>query len=79
MADEWACDCGYITSAEPEGEKCPSCGSKMSKIVGVDDAAEKDKDSYDDAEMATPIDEEFDWDESKEDVEESGKPLKAHE
>ena len=66
MADEWACDeCGYITSAEPEAEKCPGCGAKMAKIVGVDDL-QKGGDNYDDDALAVSMedgedDEEFDW------------------
>jgi len=61
MADEWACDeCGYITSAEPEAEKCPGCGAKMAKIVGVDDF-EKNNSNYDDDDLATPIEDDEDW------------------
>lgn len=69
MADEWACDeCGYITTVEPSGGKCPGCGSKMSKIEGIDDQADGDKE-YDEDALATTIDDdkiEMSWDDDKE-------------
>jgi len=71
MPDEWACDdCGYIAGSEPDAGRCPGCGSKMTKIEGVDDER-KNVDSYDDDDLATPIDEDDDeiWAELK-DIEE---------
>lgn len=60
MPDEWACDeCGYIAGSEPDAGKCPGCGSKMTKIEGVDDMV-KDDSAYDEDDLATPIDEDDD-------------------
>ncbi|OQB05479.1 MAG: hypothetical protein BWY19_01017 [bacterium ADurb.Bin212] len=69
MPDEWVCDeCGYSTTLEPEDNKCPGCNAKMTKIDSADDI-DKDDDSYDDDDLATPIDEDddFSWEEDKED------------